>query len=64
MAPTRDLKGSKQAHAQRDSAFRKALLQEGIECLLAGDVDTGKRYFATISTRRSDSRNCHGSSIS
>ena len=23
-------------------AFRKALLQEGVECLLAGDVDTGK----------------------
>ena len=31
-----------QARAQRDPAFRKALLQEGVECLLAGDVDTGK----------------------
>ncbi len=28
--------------AQRGPAFRKALLQEGAECLLAGDVDTGK----------------------
>jgi hypothetical protein len=31
-----------QARGQRDPAFRKALLQEGVECLLAGDVDTGK----------------------
>ena len=31
-----------QARAQRDLALRKALLQEGVECLLAGDVDTGK----------------------
>lgn len=28
--------------AQRNPAFRKALLKEGIECLLAGDIDTGK----------------------
>jgi len=25
-----------------EKAFRKALLQEGVECLLAGNVDTGK----------------------
>jgi hypothetical protein len=42
MALTKDFKETIQARAQRDSAFRKALLQEGIECLLAGDVDTGK----------------------
>ena len=42
MALTRDFKHTIQACAQRDSAFRKALLQEGVECLLAGDVDTGK----------------------
>ena|SRR5210317_1623318 len=42
MALTKDFKDTIQARAQRDSAFRKALLQEGIECLLAGDVDTGK----------------------
>jgi hypothetical protein len=35
-------KDSIQARAQREPAFRKALLQEGGECLLAGDVDTGK----------------------
>ena len=42
MPLTKDFKDTIQARAQRDSAFRKALLQEGIECLLAGDVDTGK----------------------
>ena len=42
MALTRDSKETIQARAQRDPAFRKALLQEGVECLLAGDVDTGK----------------------
>lgn len=42
MALTKDFKVTIQARAQRDSAFRKTLLQEGIECLLAGDIDTGK----------------------
>ncbi len=42
MALTKDFKNTIQARAQRDPAFRKALLQEGGECLLAGDVDIGK----------------------
>ena len=42
MAPTKEFRDTIQARAQRDPAFRKALLQEGVECLLAGDVDTGK----------------------
>jgi hypothetical protein len=42
MALTEYFKETIQAHAQRDSAFRKALLQDAVECLLAGDVDTGK----------------------
>ncbi len=42
MALTKDFKETILARAQCDSAFRKALLKEGIECLLAGDVDTGK----------------------
>ena len=42
MALTKDFKDTILARAQRDPAFRKALLQEGVECLLAGDVDTGK----------------------
>ncbi len=42
MALTRDFKETVQARAQRDPAFREGLLQEGVECLLSGDVDTGK----------------------
>ena len=42
MALTKDFKDTIQARTQRDPAFRKALLKEGIECLLASDVDTGK----------------------
>ena len=39
---TRDFKETVHARAKRDPAFREGLLKEGIECLLAGDVDTGK----------------------
>ena len=42
MALTRDFKETVRDRAQRDSAFREGLLSEGVECLLVGDVDTGK----------------------
>jgi len=42
MALTRDFKETVKARAERDPAFRKELLREAIECLLTGDVDTGK----------------------
>ncbi len=42
MALTRDFKETIQARVERDSAFREELLKEGVECLLSGDVDTGK----------------------
>ena len=42
MALTRDFMETVQARAQRDPDFREALLKEGVECLLAGDLDTGK----------------------
>ncbi len=42
MALTRDFKETIQARVQRDPAFREGLLREGVECLLSGDVDTGK----------------------
>ena len=42
MPLTRDFKETVQLRAQRDPAFREGLLKEGIECLLAGDVDMGK----------------------
>lgn len=42
MALTRKFKVTIKARAERDHAFRKELLREGVECLLAGDMDTGK----------------------
>ena len=42
MPPTRDFKETVQARAQRDPTFREGLLKEGVQCLLAGDVDVGK----------------------
>ena len=42
MALTREFKDTVQARVVRDRRYRKALLREGVECLLAGDVDTGK----------------------
>jgi DNA-binding phage protein len=42
MPLTRDFKETIQARAARDAAFRIHLLKEAVDCLLAGDVDTGK----------------------
>ena len=42
MALTRDFKDLVQKRVTRDPAFRDALLREGVDSLLAGDVDTGK----------------------
>ena len=42
MALTRDFKETVLARVQADPKFRDALLKEGIETMLAGDVDTGK----------------------
>jgi len=42
MALTRSFKETVQARVQRDPAFRDALLTEGVDALLSGDVDTGK----------------------
>ena len=42
MALTRDFKDTIKNRIEREPAFREALLKEGIECLLTGDVDTGK----------------------
>jgi len=42
MALTRDFKETIRARAKRDPGFRKALLREGIENFLSGDVETGK----------------------
>ena len=42
MALTRDFKETIQARVERDPAFRAELLKEGVECLLSGDMETGK----------------------
>ncbi len=42
MVLTRDFKETIQARIERDPTFREELLKEGVECLLSGDVDTGK----------------------
>jgi DNA-binding phage protein len=42
MALTRDFKETIRARVKRDPGFRKALLREGIENLISGDVETGK----------------------
>lgn len=42
MTLTRDFEETIQARIKRDPAFREELFMEGIECLLAGDVDTGR----------------------
>lgn len=42
MALTRDFRETIQVRIKRDPAFREEMLKEGVECLLAGDLDTGK----------------------
>ena len=42
MALTRDFKDTIRARVARDPKFRKELLREGIECMLAGDIATAK----------------------
>jgi hypothetical protein len=42
MVLTRDFKETIQARVRSDPAFRAELLKEAVECMLSGDVDTGK----------------------
>lgn len=42
MPLTRSFKETVQARVRRDPAFRAALLTEGVDAMLAGDIDTGK----------------------
>jgi DNA-binding phage protein len=69
MALTRDFKETIRARVKRDPGFRKALLREGIENFLSGDVETGKiilRDFinATVGfTKLSDATNRSAKSL-
>lgn len=40
--PTRDYKETIRARVQADPAFKDALLKEAMNCMLSGDLDTGK----------------------
>lgn len=42
MALTRSFKDTVKERATRDAEFRKSLLEESVECLLGGDIETGK----------------------
>jgi putative addiction module killer protein len=42
MALTRDFRESIVARMQKDRAYRRSLLKEGVDCLLSGDLDAGK----------------------
>lgn len=42
MPLSRDFKEVMQARVQHDTAYRKALLQQAIQCLLEGEVDAAK----------------------
>lgn len=42
MPLTRDFKETVRARIERDPKFREELLREGVQCLISGDVDTGK----------------------
>jgi len=39
---THDFKETIRARARRDSQFRQALLREAVECIINGDLETGK----------------------
>jgi len=42
MPLTHDFKETIRARAQRDAEFRQALLREAVECVINGDLATGK----------------------
>ena len=50
MAIHDDFQVTVQARARRDPAFREGLLKEGVECLLSGDVDTGRSTAARLTS--------------
>ncbi|MYE11151.1 MAG: hypothetical protein F4X99_05715 [Gammaproteobacteria bacterium] len=60
MPLTRDFKLTVRERLQRDPSFREALLEEVADCLLAGDVETGKSLLRDHVTATSGSGE-HGS---
>ena len=60
MILTRDFKETIRKRVEREPAFREALLTQGVECLLADDVDTGKAVLGDYINAPSGSRNSAG----
>ena len=48
MPLTHDFKETIRARAQRDPDFRRALLREAVECILNGDLGTGKAVLRAV----------------
>ncbi|MSO84700.1 MAG: transcriptional regulator [Rhodospirillales bacterium] len=42
MALTRNFKDTVKTRVERDRAFKAALFREALDCLMSGDLDTGK----------------------
>ena len=42
MAKTKSFKNLVQQHVKRDAKFAQALLREGVDAMLSGDIETGK----------------------
>jgi hypothetical protein len=42
MARTKSFKALVQRHVKNDEKFAEALLREGVDAILSGDVETGK----------------------
>jgi hypothetical protein len=48
MPLTRDFKQTVQSRIARDPSYGREMLREGVECLLAGDLDTGKAILRDV----------------
>ena len=51
MPLTKGFKETVKERMERSPKFRRALLREAIECLLSGDVDTGKSGLDAVAVR-------------
>ena len=60
MSLTREFKETIQARIERDPVFREELLKEGVESLLAGEVETGRlaciSHHSTVEARDTTAR--------
>jgi hypothetical protein len=57
MARTRSFKELVEHHVKGDKRFAEALLREGIDAMLSGDLDTGKAIMRDYIKAKSASKN-------